>query len=332
MKCIHHTDADGLCAAAIVYRELNNIYQPAKPSDFIPYNYGWKLELPGDVKAGETIYIVDLSLDDVIMNAIEFFVAHGCDVVHIDHHISTQKFYAELPDERRKIYDEDVIKFFSDKISGCMLTWVYACMNVDERSHPQTVVYDFAERYTHVCLWIDTPNAREISIPLSVRLIDDNDVWRHEYEESKYFAIAFNSMTKEHKIPTNNNMWDKLIYSSTQMETLGMISRGKMLFDYQASINEMVLKNAFEYEIMGIKTLCLNTQYGNSQIFGEKYNEYDIVCKFGYDGNIRKWRYTFYSNGKNPDVDCSEIARTLFAGGGHRCAAGGMLEYNYFEI
>ena len=330
MKCVHHTDADGLCAAAIVKNELIDDFMVVKDEDFIPYNHGWTLELP-EIKEGEEVYFVDLALDGVTFNAMKQCLEAGAHVTHIDHHIGGSRFYETLSPEGKATYDR-VRRFFRTDYSGTMLTWIYASMTDKEREDPSKVVFDLTPGLTHVGFWINNPAIkREVQIPLAVRYIDDNDVWRHSLEESKYFALTFKSLPNEMTNPLNLDFWKEMLYAPNPKRTLDLVDRGRMLFDYQDSINHYILKNGFEYEIAGIKTFCLNTPFGNSQIFCEKYDEYPMVCKYSYDGNIGKWRYTFYSNGKDPDVDCAEIARLFFNGSGHKAASGGQLEYNYFE-
>mgnify|MGYP006872971465 FL=1 len=332
MKCIHHIDADGYCAAAIVASNWNEVFMPSTEEDFIPYNHGWDLKLPeaDKLRSGEQVFIVDLALDDTIFKAIKYFVEHGCDVIHIDHHIGGRRYYEKLSLEDKAVYDS-IIHFFNTDYSGTMLTWVYSCMNPDEQKDPSTVEFDFSEKFTHVGFWFNTPNFREYAIPMAVRYIDDNDVWRHSLEESKYFAMAFNM--EENKTPINNKLWDDLLYSSTQKKTIDMVQDGTLLYKYQASVDKENIHNAFEYYIAGIRTLCLNTCYGNSRIFGEKIEEYPMVCKFSYDGSIGKWRYAFYSHSRYADnVDCAKIASEYFNGGGHKASAAGMLDNNFFEF
>lgn len=331
MKCIHHNDADGLCAAAIVKNELANDFMHVNESDFIMYNHGWTLELP-EIKEGEEVYFVDLALDGVTFNAMKKCIEAGAHVIHIDHHIGGSRFYESMSPEGKAVYDQ-VRRFFRTDYSGTMLTWVYAAMTDKEKEDPSKVSFDITDGLTHVGFWIDNPSMkREVAIPLAVRYIDDNDVWRHSLDESKYFALVFRSLPNEMTNPLNLDFWKEMLYASTPKRTMDLVDRGRMLFDYQDSINRSIVKNGFEYDIAGIKCFCLNTPFGNSQIFCEKYDEYPMVCKFSYDGSIKKWRYTFYSNDKFKDqVDCSEIARMFFAGGGHRGSSGGQLDYNYFE-
>ena len=126
-----------------------------------------------------------------------------------------------------------------------------------------------------------------------------------------------------------NELWHLLIYGS-DARVYEYVNKGKILWSYQEGINEKMLRNAFEYEIDGHKCLCLNTPYGNSRVFNDKFDEYPMVCKFSYTG-LHTWRYSFYSSEKHPDsVDVSVIAKKL-GGGGHKHAAGVTLPYNLFE-
>ncbi len=330
MKCIHHIDADGYGAAAIVRLGFNEVFAPSTEEDVIAYDHGQELKLPDPDKLrdGEEVYIVDLALDKTIMNAIKYFVEHNCHVIHIDHHIGGKRYYETMSPDEKAIYDS-ITHFFNTDYSGTMLTWVYACMTPEERHNPGVVEFDFTSTFDMVGFWFNTPNSRQIRIPFAIRYIDDNDVWRHSLEESKYFALSFNML--EDKSPTSD-IWNDLIYSSTEMKTMQMVNEGLLLYRYQDSINHNALRNAFEYEIDGIKCLCLNAPFGNSRLFCEKYDEYPMVCKFSYDGNMGKWRYTFYSSDKRDDAaDCAAIATKLFNGGGHAHAAGGATDELFFK-
>ena len=92
--------------------------------------------------------------------------------------------------------------------------------------------------------------------------------------------------------------------------------------------NNMALlsKNGFEFNIdyFGKVYKCLALfQYGNSMVFGDKINDYDIVSLIRFNGS--QFVYSLYSNKDN--IDCSKIATTLgtfskLGGGGHKGAAG----------
>lgn len=316
MKIIHHCDDDGRCAAAIVKNELISVFENPTKDDFIEYGHGSELKVP-DVDSSETIYIVDLSLDKTIYDTIDGFVTKGCKVVHIDHHKTTIDFMENLSDEQKNIMDH-VIKFYKIGLSATMLTWVYSLMNEDERKDPSKVIFDFTNGFTHVAFNVGTNNMREYHIPNVVRYIDDNDVWRHEIEESKYFTLGF--QLEEDKNPTAK-VWDDLIYSSNSIEAYNYVNNGKLIWDYQNAMDKKSMRNAFESDVFGVKCLCLNG-YGNSRIFGDRFDEYPMVCRFNYDGSINKWRYSLYSSEQYSEpADVSAIA-TSYGGGGHRHGAG----------
>ena len=106
-----------------------------------------------------------------------------------------------------------------------------------------------------------------------------------------------------------------------------MISAGKGICTYVDTNNMALLsKNGFEFNIdyFGKVYKCLAIfQYGNSMVFGDKINDYDIVSLIRFNGS--QYVYSLYSN--KDDIDCSEIASTLgtidgLGGGGHPGAAG----------
>lgn len=317
MKIFYHTDDDGQCAAAIVYRELRNIFEPVADDDIIPYSHTGEIATV-EFKIIEHVYIVDLSLDDTIFNkVIKPAVNAGSTVVHIDHHQTTLDYIKSMTDEDRSIMDK-VKMFYKIGLSGTMLTWVYALMNEDERMNPSEVLFDFTDGFTHVAFNVGKNNMREYNIPDVIRFIDDNDVWRHELDDTKYFSLGF--QMEEDKTPTAK-VWDNLIYSSNSRETYAYVNNGKLLWDYQTAQNNRNMRNAFESDVFGVKCLCLNG-YGNSRIFGDKFDEYPMVCRFNYDGSANKWRYSLFSSEKYSEpTDVSVIAKT-YGGGGHRHAAG----------
>lgn len=317
MKIFYHTDDDGQCAGAIVYRELRNVFEPITDDDIIPYSHTGEIT-PVEFKSNEHVYIVDLSLDDTIFNkVIKPAVEANANVVHIDHH-QTTCIYNESLDDAGKAIMSKVTKFYQIGLSGTMLTWVYALMNEDERKDPCKVIFDFTDTFTHVAFNPGRTSMREYSIPDVIRFIDDNDVWRHKFDDTKYFSLGF-GMERD-KTPTAK-VWDNLIYSSNSRETYTYVNNGKLIWEYQSVQNEKNMRNAFESDVFGHKCLCLNG-YGNSRIFGDKFDEYPMVCRFNYDGSIDKWRYSLYSSTQYPDesVDVSVIAKE-HGGGGHRNAA-----------
>lgn len=312
-----HTDDDGKCAGAIVNSEFTNL----RPTYFGKYNYSHNFKdisfpYEEDYDENSIFYFVDLSIDDVIFECMTRCVAKGCKVIHIDHHKTTFDFIDNMTEEQHTIYDK-VQSFRKLGISGCLLTWIYACMNPDEREHRMDIEFDMTEGRTHLML----PNNREYSIPMIIRYIDDNDVWRHYYDETKYFNMGF--QLESDKRPHNKELWDNLIYGNG-IGIRKYIDNGMLLYKYQSIQNQsLAIRNAFVYDFetsdgQTIKCLCLNSILGNSRVFGSDFDKFPFVIKFGFDNT--SWRYAIYSH-ENSDIDVSVIAKQ-YGGGGHKHASG----------
>lgn len=330
MKVIYHNDADGKCSAAIIRQMLDNPFDSFKRSDFISYDYG-RLN-SDDIDDSETVYIVDISLNEYMSRYISELVDKGCKVVHIDHHKSTLDYLSNYSlnesDKLTTFYKSEMT--YDDgqepmRVSASVLTWVYCCMNDEERTNPNNVKFDFTERFTHVALNIDTPVVKEYMIPACIRFINDWDTWTKALPETDYFHYGFESFTDEETHPFET-FWDNHITLNEFMQTT-MI--GVHVQRYVNATNERCLKNSFECDVLGHKALCLNSNIHSSMVFGDKINEYDLVIVFHYDGSINKWRVSFYSSAtRESSVDCSEIASHL-GGGGHHGAAGASIDAEF---
>lgn len=343
MKILHHNDADGRCAAALVGMELNTIYSNLKREDFIEYNYSSGITLP-DVVKNEEVYIVDISLNNSTYEFLKYFLDNGCKVIYIDHHKSTGDFLKEAENDNQlqeylrhnnlKIFYKSEINSGDEttKVSATMLTWIFSCMTDTEKQYPNSVNFDFSETFSHVALNIDDPNeTREYFIPTPIRFIDDYDVWRKALNETDAFHEGYLLLSNEETHPYSD-FWRNLIYDRPSL-IFDIIKSGDICLEYRNVEYSRILKNAFVYDIEGHKTLCLNAVGVNSSVFGDKIHEYPMVCVYNYNGNTNMWKYSFYSSEKNPNsVDCSVVAKALdINGGGHIHAAGCQLVYNYFD-
>ena len=104
MKCYHHNDADGRCAAAIVYQK----YPEAQ---MIEVGYKDKIGVE-TIKKDEWIWIVDFSFKPEVMKQVLKKTKY---VVWIDHHKTAMEY--DYGRELNGIRDNDY--------SGCELTWQY---------------------------------------------------------------------------------------------------------------------------------------------------------------------------------------------------------------
>lgn len=113
MKCFYHTDMDGHCAGAIVYKYLEEEYpDEVKISEFIPINYNNDFPFCA-IYPGEKVFIVDFSLQKT--KEFEKLTKITKDIIWIDHHKTAieQHEYLKLKGLR------------SVKKSGAELTWKY---------------------------------------------------------------------------------------------------------------------------------------------------------------------------------------------------------------
>jgi len=105
MICIHHNDADGRCAAAIVHREHPNCR-------FIEMEYGNPMPW-SKIVTHEIVYMVDFSLPEVVFNRL---LEKTSNVVWIDHHKTILDHSCNTP----------LIPGVRDiSKSACELTWNY---------------------------------------------------------------------------------------------------------------------------------------------------------------------------------------------------------------
>lgn len=321
MKCIHHNDDDGLCAAAIVRFYLKD--KPEEPSDFIMWRHGQELILPEKLNAGEVWYIVDLAMDDTIYTTIIKLLAAGCRVVHIDHHKSGIDYYNNLTDEAKDAI-KDVVKFYDTGASGCMLTFLYAQMNDEDRKNPTNVEIDLHPNHSKYAF--TNKSVPEVGdIPFVVRYIDDWDIQTGILADSVPFHYGF--ADEVDKSPCAD-VWMHL-FTQERFTITPIIQRGNAFTSIYEKDNKRAIKHGFECTILGHKCFATNSTSGDCRMFNSIRENYDLCCKFSYDGSIQKWTY-FFVSGKDGALDVSEVAKH-FGGGGHALAAGCQTDYLIFD-
>ena len=320
MIIIHHIDNDGYCAAAII--ASLNTFGSAEPL-FITYDHKEDIVIDFDnITSGQEVYIVDLAMNDHIMSIINKLITEkDCKIVHIDHHHTSLTYFNDDIETSLHTYSKflpsNYTHMFDERFSASLLCWIYSCMTNSERIHPEDVDYDTSEEFTH--FYIDD-QIREYRIPMVVRFIDDNDVYRNINESAKYFALGFS--LESDTTPSNKWLWEELLYTNRDIKLIQYVERGTTISKYNIMENSKRMKSAFVRNICGLEVLCLNEPYGNSRIFGDEFDKYDAVIKFSYDG--KEWKYTAYASAvkdPNNEIDLSIIAKH-FGGGGHKHACG----------
>lgn len=329
---VTHIDDDGKASAAIALREMFPFDVRPEAADIVYYNY-WHTPIAPDHEfhENEKVVIVDLSLDDWVFNLIKRAVEAGSQVVHVDHHATTQQYIEQFTPEQKTIYD-NVETIFSTKFSATMLCWIWSCAHQDERdSIGDTIanIIDFSEDWKLLVFYPGQGDKERVyKIPDVVRYVDDWDIWRFDIKETKAFHYGFN--TELDKNP-DSKLWDELLYNYNAPIIVNKryLEPGQAIEKNLESEYAMLRKMSFETKIPGFENLSCIAINGlsNSFAFGDLLQAYDVAVLFHYDGPQANWKYSIYS--KADGVDVSDIAES-FGGGGHPHAAGFRTEKNIF--
>lgn len=335
---VTHIDDDGKASAAIALREMFPFDVRPEAADIVYYNY-WHTPIAPDHEfhEHEKVVIVDLSLDDWVFNLIKRAVEAGCQVVHVDHHVTTQEYINAMTPDDKAIYDK-VYAVYHTKFSATMLCWIWSCAHQDERdSIKDTIVniIDFSEDWKLLVFYPGQGEKERVyKIPDVVRYVDDWDIWRFDIQQTKAFHYGFN--TELNKNP-DSKLWDELIYNYNApiIVQKKYLEPGQAIEKNLESEYAILRKMAFETMIPlprfeALSCIAING-ISNSFAFGDLLNTYDVAVLFHYDGPQGNWKYSIYSRDTPDSVDVSKIAEA-FDGGGHPHAAGFRTKKNIFDI
>lgn len=179
---------------------------------------------------------------------------------------------------------DDKYKYFDVNHSGAILTWKYFYPGIEP--------------------------------PVFLNYIEDYDLWKFDYEETR----AFNAVLKE--IPYNFKDW----HNFKDKEYLdNIIDKGKIIIEYQNSVIKFQLKHVcVRNQIIDNKNLkiaYLNTNFLINEIANTAVNQLDcdFCVIYSFDEKNNFTRFSLRSCDNKEDV--SNIAKFL-GGGGHRNASG----------
>ena len=152
-------------------------------------------------------------------------------------------------------------------------------------------------------------------VPTMIKLIEDRDLWKFKYKESKDFHSYLLSK------PFDCDVYTKIFEESSNEETLkDIIKKGEALSEYSAEVVKKICDLASFQYINGRKCGFVNTtshwaEVGEYMIehFGLDYSiAFTVDFKLGaIKGSIRRPK----------GLDCTILAEH-FGGGGHKGAAG----------
>ncbi len=300
----HHNDHDGIVAAGIVYNYIKNSPNfdiPLEDIKTVMIDYGTKLDLR-DLDKRTLVWFLDYSFTNktnimAVTNAIMTF-GHN-NFIWIDHHLSS------INVERTTILGRmKGIRYVG--YCGAYLSYFYTHEIFERRI--VDVDYVLSQPGSILDKYYKSDN-----IPPFLKYVDDYDCWKKQYPDTNAFHYGFSiidpsDITLEYLL---ENKKETVILNS-------IIERGKQVkscLDFENK-NYHVDMYGFEVWMDGYKCFALNRK-GNSLMFGDLVDKYDIVIPFYYDGYL--WRYSLFTTSNN--VDCEEIAKK-HGGGGHAKAAG----------
>lgn len=289
---LHHNDADGKCAGAIVdyFEEDCRLYS-------INYGYDvpWKL-----IKRARKVYMVDFCLQP-FSDMLKIKDMLGDDFIWIDHHMtaiqnmidSGQKFNGL---QRVGKDTEDILLLGEmdpkKKIAGCELTWHWFTDGLDD--------------------------GKEAEMPPIVRMIGRYDIWDLDYSED-IMPVQFG--LRLYQIEADNkSVWRDLFEDGDVGSYHKLVEHGQSCHEYQTIMNKSYCgAHAFEMEWEGYNFMACNAMHTNSKLFDSKFDHsiHDAVLVFGWsNGN---WTFSMYTDKEG--IDVGTLAKK-YGGGGHMGAAG----------
>lgn len=291
-----------------------------------PYSYF------GDIQIDEStiIFLVDFSFSPEVM---EDLYSKTEKMIWIDHHISVlNKFEGNelmnlIPGIR------------STSKAACELTYNYLFSEFKRRERWVSVDDDMPFYTYGIMQTEDVTNLTDA--PIATKYVANADLFDFSDPQTKPFVYGCKTF--------NISDYDGYSYISSLMEGSGYVSnisntviKGEMIIDYRQNVlNKEMMKSAQEVriitnndspiaeEISKLNCIALNMPgCFNSEVFGEKRNEYDACIK--YHKTTRGWSYTVYTVEKSPLKSYDIVS--YFGGGGHPQAGGFQTEELVLEF
>lgn len=317
------------------------------PDLFLNLNY--PMEFPYEkVPENRIVFITDYSFTEDTIHILYEIAKKSKRVIWTDHH-KTSMWYKNHPAED---IDEKIIAILYDGSSSTMTTHyinkfleiylvinnysyiselrlteaMYAFMdNLTE--NPRKVAEDIADIYekdskSNLISVFAKPGLADIEPPMYIKLIDDYDIWKHEYDTTLAFHYGldmFNHGVYVNLIRDNLHGSDRTMLDI--FEDGDVIERYINIQNEEISTKYSFVRRFFYDEEHGmVDILCVNSR-GNSFVFGDKFDQYPFCLLYHYDGD--SWKYSIYCHKKylEQGYDASIIAKD-YGGGGHAGASG----------
>lgn len=244
--------------------------------EFVPKNYGMK---PPKINGGD-ILIVDFSYPEDVLKMMSHSVNR---IVVLDHHKTAEAQLKNFPtfnlDENILFRDEKVLCHFDMNKSGAGLAWDFC----------------FSEK----------------TRPTMIDLVEDRDLWRWKYKDTKLFHASINSH--------NNDFitWDNLAENPTQT-----IEDGVAINRYSEKIVKSFIDEAYVRDFAGYENIPIaNVPYIFSSDVGNGLLKENPTSDFAVTYYHARNGISYSLRSEEGRVDVSKIAEK-YGGGGHRNASG----------
>ena len=302
----HKSCADGVTAAYSIYQKFG------ENAHYIPMIHSEEKEeffqqlIDEKVIDGNEIYVVDFYINQ---NTVKFLKPHVSNITILDHHMSAVVDYLKtfspimakvlidnLPDDKKKIdfflasryeFKHDKFTFIFDNThSGASLTY--------KHFNPQTS-FD--------------------NLPPHIKYVEDVDLWKHKYEDSKAFVLGLGSVSKSFDYKEYFKYFDNK-EKSYEEKMDEIINIGKEYVKIEKEIVEEKIKTAVEYEF-----------------FNKKLNRNDKVLVLFIDESLNKYKSELGNKLaiKNTETNKALIISVL-PNGIVKCAGRSIGEANINEI
>jgi len=280
----HRADFDGIFCCEIARKFLG------ETAEYVGWDYNDPT--PTIHEGVETIYILDLSVPDLMADAR---------VIWIDHHKSAiEKYPATIPGYR------------IDGVAACRLAWQWFQQQRNWLPDGPNVGDEMPEKSDFI--------NRAVEEPYAVQLAGEYDIWDKRNPEAEVFQFGLRSGE------LTETDWKKLLCTDTACGCESfvemLLDNGRLLQRYQQNQDKSLMKRSFFVEFEGLKFLAINTGIFNSLTFAAldvPETGHDALFGFRWDG--QQWTVSLYHAKHNTGIDLSLIA-AKYGGGGHRGACG----------
>src|ERR1039458_899 len=280
----HKADFDGIFCREIAKTHFGDT------AENIGWDYGDGLiRIETDV---EHIFMLDISVEQWMDDPR---------LVWIDHHKSAIDKYDRTTGSSEGDVATKIKGVRIDGVAACRLAWQF-WFSVDKHIGREFTKEDYVNRIT--------------TEPLAVRLAGEYDIWDKRDPRAELFQHGLRSQDL-------TECWPLLLSLLHKDEDLvdGLLKKGEAIQFVKRNENAGIVKAfAFTIQFEGFCLLACNAARYNSQLFeSELKPEHDGCLGFNWDGKLKQWRVSLYSD--KAGIDLSPVA-VKYGGGGHRGACG----------